>query len=306
MNIGIIGLGTIAQKAYLPIYTTHFPQHNWHFSTRNESKLKALGETYGLGENQLHKDWRELAGLVDAVCIHTPTETHFDMIQYFLNQSVPVLVDKPLTENITQTKELIKLSKEKNTPLMIGFNRRFAPMVNQLADIKDKNMLIVQKNQIASTDFNVRYRIYDLMIHPIDTAVFLLNNPSISIIDSEVVIENDEFKRAWVLLKTEETTALVSVNNESGAKRETLELQSPSGTYTVDNLTEFSKFDKEGTLSQTAGDWTETLEKRGFQPMIQAFLEALENKKAMPVSVESALISHEICESILSKYEEMV
>lgn len=303
MDIGVIGLGTIAQKAYLPIYTTHFSQHTWHFCTRDETKLKQLGRQYGLEDGQLHTSWQELAEVVDAVCIHTPTQTHDEMIRFFLEQSIPVLVDKPVTEDIEKTKELIRLSKDKHTPLMIGFNRRFAPKVNELAQIEGKNMLIVQKNQENGTDFPVRYRIYDMMIHPIDTAVFLLNDQNITIIDSEVVEENSQFKRAWVLLRSAQTTALVSINNESGAKRETLELQSPSGTYTVENLTDLSKFDKNGKLNQSADDWTGTLEKRGFQPMIKAYLESLETDVATPVTLESALVSHEICETIISKYE---
>lgn len=105
------------------------------------------------------------------------------------------------------------------------------------------------------------------------------------------------------MLKTRQTTALVSINNESGTKRETLELQSPSGTYTVEDLTELSIYTEEGRLTQTAGDWTGTLVKRGFEPMIQSFIEALEKKAAVPVSLDSALISHSICESICLKYE---
>ncbi|MCC5896170.1 MAG: Gfo/Idh/MocA family oxidoreductase [Alkalibacterium sp.] len=304
MNIGVIGLGTIAQKAYLPIYTTQFPEHTWHFCTRDENKLRALGTKYGLEDAHLHTSWKELAAVVDAVCIHTPTQTHYKMIRFFLNRSIPVLVDKPLTEAIKETKELMQLSEESQTPLMIGFNRRFAPQVHALAQIKDKNMLIVQKNQANATDFPVRYRIYDLMIHPIDTAVFLMDDQSIRITDSEVVEENGQFKRAWAMLKSAQTTALVSVNNESGAKRETLELQGPSGTYTVENLTDLSKYSKEGKLDQSADDWTETLKKRGFQPMIKGFIDALENQLTMPVTLESALLSHEICEAIISKHEE--
>ena len=105
------------------------------------------------------------------------------------------------------------------------------------------------------------------------------------------------------MLKTRQTTALVSINNESGTKRETLELQSHSGTYTVEDLTELSIYTEEGRLTQNAGDWTGTLVKRGFEPMIQSFLEALEKKGAVPVSLDSALVSHFICESICLKYE---
>lgn len=303
MKIGVIGLGTIAQKAYLPLYTTHFAEHEWHFSTRSQEKLEELGRQYGLSPDQLHTSWKDLTEIVDAVCIHTPTHTHYEMVSYFLNHSIPVLIDKPLTEELDKTKELMKLAAEKQVPLMIGFNRRFAPKVKELADVKDANMLIVQKNQSDATDFPVRYRIFDMMIHPIDTAVFLLNDQHIDVVDSEVVEEGGQFKRAWVILKTKQMTAMVSINNESGAKRETLELQGASGTYTVEDLTDLSIYTKEGRLTQTAGDWTETLVKRGFEPMIQSFLEALKKDAAVPVSLDSALISHYICESICSKYE---
>lgn len=303
MKIGVIGLGTIAQKAYLPLYTTRFSEHEWHFSTRSQDKLQELGRQYGLSPEQLHTSWRDLTEIVDAVCIHTPTHTHYEMVSYFLDHSIPVLIDKPLTEELDKTKELMKLAEEKQVPLMIGFNRRFAPKVKELTDVKDGNMLIVQKNQSYDPDFPVRYRIFDMMIHPIDTAVFLLNDQDIDVVDSEVIEDGGQFKRAWVMLRTKQMTALVSINNESGAKRESLELQSPSGTYTVEDLTELSIYTKEGRLAQTAGDWTGTLVKRGFEPMIQSFLETLEKKGAVPISLDSALVSHFICESICLKYE---
>lgn len=303
MKIGVIGLGTIAQKAYLPLYTSHFSQHEWHFSTRNPDTLKRLGEKYGLGAKQLHTNWETLLGEVDAICVHTPTETHYSIIRPFIEKGIPVLVDKPLSESYQQTKELIELAEGKNTPVMVGFNRRFAPMIQQLSAVDDKNMLIVQKNQQNSTDFSVRFRIYDMMIHSIDTALYLMDDNNISVLHSEVIEEKGDFKRASVLLKSSQQTVIVSINNQSGAKRETVELQSTDGTYLIENLSRMTKYSNEGALSKELGDWTETLEVRGFLPMIASFVSMLEQNGELPVSYESALLSHKICEEIISNYE---
>lgn len=46
-KIGVIGLGNIAQKAYLPVMATLQDQYEWHLTTRNKSKGKMLENKYG-------------------------------------------------------------------------------------------------------------------------------------------------------------------------------------------------------------------------------------------------------------------
>lgn len=302
MKIGVIGLGSIAQKAYLPVYTTHFPEHEWYFSTRSEKKLKNIGNTYGVPTERLYTDWQELLEIVDAVFIHTPTGTHAEMCRAFLNENIPVFVDKPLTENGADTKSLLDHAAKQDTMLMTGFNRRFAPMIQEMKQVSEKNHIISQKNQVDRADFDVRYRIYDLMIHPLDTALYLLDEPA-KVIQSQVVSENGHFSRAWVMLETSNTTAYVSINNESGTKLEKYEMQSRAGTVVLENLTDKAVYTEKGATHSKAGDWVTTLEKRGFVPMIEAFIQAVETKGANPVPLESALQSHEICETIIKEYE---
>lgn len=305
MKIGVIGLGSIAKKAYLPVYTAVFPEHEWYFSTRNQQTLSDLGSTYGVPEDRQHTDWHALLDLVDAVFIHTPTDSHEEIIRAFLKKGIPVFVDKPLTENFEKTNALLEYADNQNTLLMTGFNRRFAPIVQEMKQMSDKNHLILQKNQVDKTDFEVRYRIYDLMIHPLDTALFLLDEPA-EIVQSEVVVQNDQFKRAWVLLKTSQATAYVAVNNESGTKLEKYEVQSQSGTVVLENLTDKATYSEQGVTHTKAGDWVTTLEKRGFVPMIEAFIEAVKTGEENPVPLESARLSHEICETIIRDFEKSV
>lgn len=302
MKFGVIGLGTIAQKAYLPIYTTEFPQHEWFFSTRDKAVLEQVKERYGVPENQLFTDWKELAEKVDAVFIHTPTHTHGNLIRYFLTKGVAVFVDKPISDQLDETKELIALSKETGIQLTTGFNRRFAPMVQKMKEIEGINQLHLQKNQENRTDFSVRYRLYDMMIHPIDTALYLAGE-SLQVVHSKVVANKENFIQATVMLENANTQVFVSINNQSGARKETYELQSPEKTVVLDNLTDWAEFKGTDTLLRRAGDWDTTLEKRGFLPILQVFISSLEGNVDNPVSLESALASHEVCESIIQTYE---
>lgn len=302
MKIGVIGLGSIAKKAYLPVYTTQFPEHEWYFSTRTEKTLRDTGLTYGVPEDHQFTDWHDLLDLVDAAFIHTPTDTHEEVCRAFLEKGIPVFVDKPLTENSRETKALLDYAEEQDTLLMTGFNRRFAPMVQEMKQMTNKNHLILQKNQVNKTDFEVRYRIYDLMIHPLDTALYLMDEPA-EVIHAEVVVEGDQFKRASVLLKTSQSTAYVAVNNESGTKLEKYEVQSQAETVVLENLTDKITYTEKGETLIKAGDWVPTLEKRGFVPMIKAFIEAVETGSPNPVSLKSAQLSHEICETIIQKYK---
>ncbi|GAA0355910.1 Gfo/Idh/MocA family oxidoreductase [Alkalibacterium iburiense] len=303
MKIGVIGLGSIAQKAYLPIYTTEFPQHDWYFSTRREEVLQQTARKYGVPKDRLTTNWKALAEEVGAVFIHTPTHTHEEIIRYYLDKHIPVFVDKPITDDLNTTKELLKLAKENNTLLTTGFNRRFAPMVQKLKALSDKNVLSIEKNQENNTDFSVRYRLYDMMIHPIDTALYLAGE-TLTVRDSHILTKGEDFLHAWVLLESDTKSVTVRINNQSGAKREVFEVQSPSKTAVVENLTDWIEYTVDGTTQIVAGDWTPTLEKRGFLPMIQTFLKAVETKGENPVSLSSSLASHEVCEAIIDRYEQ--
>lgn len=303
MKIGVIGLGSIAQEAYLPVYTSQFPEHEWFFVTRTEKKLFEIGKKYGLTEDHLFTDWKEIADVVDAVFIHTPTVTHREICEAFLRRNIPVLIDKPMTNSLEETKELAEISKETGTLLMTGFNRRFAPMVNRMKETADKNHLILQKNQVDKTDYPVRFRVYDAMIHPIDTALYLLGEPA-NIVDSSVVLHGDEFLRAWVSLETETASAYVSINNQSGTKRETFEVQSPKNTVILENLTDLTTYTADEKSQVVTNYWDSTLLKRGFSPMIKAFIDTVTKGAENPVPLETVIESHRICEEIIQAYEQ--
>lgn len=129
MKIGIIGLGDIAQKAYLPVIT-QLPDIDLVFCTRNTTTLSALAQQYRIAETC--QDYQQLMNFgVDAVMIHAATSVHFQIAEYFLNQGIPTFVDKPLADTAAEVEKLYEISAQSNQPLYVGFNRRHIPLYNQ-------------------------------------------------------------------------------------------------------------------------------------------------------------------------------
>ena len=300
MKIGIIGLGNISQKAYLPVMMTMDKEIDWHLFTRDQEKLAKIGKKYRI-QNLYSSIEDLLVSGVEAVFIHTATHTHESLIRQCIEKGIHVYVDKPISEDIEEVKALMDLANEKNVLLITGFNRRFAPMIQKVKAVPDKNMILIQKTKPKSSG-SVKYAIYDLFIHVVDTALYLLDEPVIQT-HFTVKEENGELISCVLHLTTEHTECIATMNYVSGANSETVEVQSPTGTHRVVNLTDYEVETADQKQVYTFGDWDQTLEKRGFASLIRSTIAGFETKEN-PVSMESSLESHRICHLIVDGYEQ--
>lgn len=64
---------------------------------------------------------------LDAVIIGSPTSTHVDLISLAMEHGVAALCEKPIDLDIDRALACRDAIKGNNTPLMLGFNRRFDP-----------------------------------------------------------------------------------------------------------------------------------------------------------------------------------
>ncbi|MBR7342117.1 Gfo/Idh/MocA family protein, partial [Klebsiella pneumoniae] len=89
-----------------------------------------------------------------------------------LNAGVHVCVDKPLAENVQDAERLIELAARKKLTLMVGFNRRFAPLYQQLkAQSGSFVSLRMDKHRTDSVGPNdLRFTLLDDYLHVVDTA----------------------------------------------------------------------------------------------------------------------------------------
>lgn len=297
LKIGVIGIGDIAQKAYLPVYSG-LKDIEFHLYTRNQERLQSIGNQYRF--DHLHTS---LASLLDsgirAAFIHSATASHAEIIEQLLERQIHVFVDKPITDNYEGAKRLVELAEQKGLLLMTGFNRRYAPFHQKLKEVADPNFLIVQKNRHALPG-EPRAFIFDDFIHVVDTMRYLFPHP----IEDIVVngrMEGDRLHHIVIQFLTNGATAIGIMNRDNGTNEEIVEVMGPLEKRTVQNVSKLI-ISKGMEITEVRGnDWEPTLIKRGFEPMITDFIEAVRTNTKPQISAEDALKTHEICEKIVRK-----
>lgn len=293
LKIGLIGIGGIAQKAYLP-YMRQLSHIEWHIFTRNKAVRNRVSTLFGHATTHDTLD-DLLAASLDGVFIHAATKAHFDLASPFLRRGIPVYMDKPITEDFDTTQKLYQLAQEHNTFLMAGFNRRFAPRVLEMANLDNKRRIIVEKNDINRTG-ELQFKLFDFFIHPLDTALYLMDD-NINSVHFKRINENNQLSQVSVILESDQSVAIVGMNLQSGSRREVMEVQTPTATYHLENLDDLSIYKDTDCLKKAFSSWDTTLYKRGFESIIDSFLTAIQTQQN-PVSPQSSLLSHWICHQI--------
>jgi predicted dehydrogenase len=114
-------------------------------------------------------------GPFDAVIVASPTETHVDWGHAAIAAGKPVLVEKPLSEDLAQTNFLINEARQQGVPLMCGLLERFNPAVLTAATIVDEPIHITGVRHSPYADRIATGVAYDLLIHDIDLVLRLTN-----------------------------------------------------------------------------------------------------------------------------------
>lgn len=171
LRIGVVGLGGIAQKAWLPVLGA---ADDWTLQAAwSPGKEKAL---------RICETWRipyadsleQLAAQCDAVFVHTSTASHYEVVSRLLNAGVHVCVDKPLADKLSDAEALVELAARRHLTLMVGFNRRFAPLYRELkAQIGSAASLRMDKHRSNSVGHDLRFTLLDDYLHVVDTALWL-------------------------------------------------------------------------------------------------------------------------------------
>lgn len=297
MRIGIIGLGDIAQKAYLPILNEK-EGIELILCTRDQEKLTQLARKYRLHEYV--QTVEELIDLkVEAVLICTPSPTHYELTKKLLEHNIHVYIDKPIAMNLKETKEIVQLAKEKKLIAMVGFNRRFAPAIAGLKEEGKAEIVVIQKNRYILPGDKRLFIVQDF-IHVVDTLRFLMDT---KVLDLKVqYLEKDGLLYNVVIqLIGKDCTAIGIMNRNSGFTEEVIEYMTTGNKFVVNDLVETTQLSNKVKTSIGADSWEPTLSKRGFYQIINHFVESVEQKKQPDPSISDSLITHEICEEIYER-----
>lgn len=120
----------------------------------------------------------DLIGKVDFVQIAAATQAHFDLAKLFIENRIPVLVEKPIAATLEQAEKLCELSEKNATLLTVGHIERFNPAF-QFLKKRIQGVTYLEMNRLAP--FRVRGAdvsvLHDLTIHDIDLVQWLFQSP---------------------------------------------------------------------------------------------------------------------------------
>ncbi|MFE6281528.1 Gfo/Idh/MocA family protein [Streptomyces sp. NPDC057877] len=293
MKVGCIGLGDIAQKAYLPVLGVQ-PGVELHLQTRTPATLARVADSLHLPASRRHLDLDSLLGEgLDAAFVHAPTEVHPQIVTRLLEAGIPTYVDKPLAYELADSERLVALAEEREVGLAVGFNRRFAPAYAQCAE-HPRELIVMQKNRVGLPE-QPRTMILDDFIHVVDTLRFLVPGP-VDDVTVRARTEGGLLHHVVLQLAGEGFTALGVMNRLSGSTEEILEVSGQDTKRQVLNIAEVIDHKGQPTVRRR-GDWVPVARQRGIEQAALAFLDAVRAGKTL--SARDALATHELCERVV-------
>jgi predicted dehydrogenase len=119
----------------------------------------------------------EFAEMVDAASVATPTSAHFSVARDLLARGKHLLIEKPITENTADARELARLAAERGLVLQVGHVERFNPVLSALEQ-RLTHPRFIEAHRLSpypnrSTEIGV---VLDLMIHDLEIILHLVNS----------------------------------------------------------------------------------------------------------------------------------
>jgi predicted dehydrogenase/threonine dehydrogenase-like Zn-dependent dehydrogenase len=131
--IGFIGAGNYASSMLLPHLAKMSAAHLVHVATTRSLSAANAQRKFGFGTASTTAGAVLEDPSLDAIFIVTRHSTHADLVCRALRAGKAVFVEKPLALTRDELDQIVEVIKETgNDRLMVGFNRRFAPLLGQL------------------------------------------------------------------------------------------------------------------------------------------------------------------------------
>ncbi|AZI88095.1 MULTISPECIES: Gfo/Idh/MocA family protein [Kosakonia] len=297
LRIGVVGLGGIAQKAWLPVLGA---ATDWTLAAAwSPTRDKAL---------RVCETWRipyadslaSLAAQCDAVFVHTSTASHYAVVSELLNLGVHVCVDKPLAENLKDAERLVELAARKKLTLMVGFNRRFSPLYRELKQqMPQAASLRMDKHRADSVGpHDLRFTLLDDYLHVVDTALWLaggrvqIQSGTLQTTDDGAMLYAEHHFSADTLQIT------TSMHRRAGSQREWVQAVTDGGLVDITDMREWREERGQGVIARPIPGWQSVLEQRGFAGCARHFIECVQNQTVPETAGEQAILAQRVVEKL--------
>lgn len=297
MRVAVVGVGSIARKAYLPVLAATGGVTPV-LVTRSASTLAEVGDALRVPDRFTSLTDALDAGL-DAALVHTPSETHPDVAGTLLRAGVPVLVDKPLATDAASARALADLAAGLGVSLTVGFNRRFAPAVRELAGWADRDVVVLHKHR-AEPLGSARAMVFDDFVHVVDTLRYLVPSTLADLTIHTRTDPDGRCRRLAVQFSGEGRLAFGAMSWTAGMAHELLDVVGDGRRRQVTDLADVVDLAGEERLTRRDG-WAPMTRLRGFEAMCADFLGAVRDGRRLDAA--DALVTHDVCERVVAQAE---
>jgi predicted dehydrogenase len=181
VRVAVIGIGSLG-KEHTRIYAEMAAAGRVNFAgvfDRNPANTQSYATKYN---TRAFRSIEEAADFSDALNIVTPTTTHFEIARQLLERGKHLLVEKPMTDDVSEGAELVQLAQRKHCLIQVGHVERFNPVFKYLESVATEPRFI-ESHRLSpfparSTDVGV---VLDLMIHDLDIVLAFVKSPVISV-----------------------------------------------------------------------------------------------------------------------------
>jgi len=174
VRIGVVGVGHLGQyhvKKFLTIPNCQFIG----VYDKNQARAQEISTNLNV---RAFDTYEELMDNVDAIDVAATTTYHYELAKAALLKGKHVFLEKPITSDLEQANEIVKLADEKKLLIQVGHIERFNPVILQVED-EIQDPMFIESHRLSTfqprgTDVPV---VLDLMIHDIDLILSFIQSP---------------------------------------------------------------------------------------------------------------------------------
>tara|TARA_A100001011_G_scaffold209398_1_gene217599 strand:- start:6943 stop:7821 length:879 start_codon:yes stop_codon:yes gene_type:complete len=243
-------------------------------------------------------DFVDLKNDIDGVIISSTTKTHYRIAKRTIENKIPTFIEKPISTNIKEVKELINTCLDKNIILQTGLIENFNPAVIYL---KKEDLNFTKEINIKRTSPPLDKKrelenvVHDLGIHDIGIFDYLYNLEHFSLINKSLIEKNGMISEADITFLSKGIKINLILSNIAEEKKRSWEIIGNDFSYNIDLL------NKEVIKNDNGKEERRIFEKsyQSIDLQLDDFLEKIRKKSPDKDRLVKTLNIHNFIDSIL-------
>ncbi len=296
INIGFIGAGSFAQSYLIPSAKSFGASLDTVVTSKGITS-KNVAQKFGFNISSANANDIFESKAINTVFIATPHNSHAEYVIQALKQNKHVFVEKPVAMNQEELDSVKEAYQKGNNQLMVGFNRRFAPvsvaLKNEFANNGEPKVVnirvnagFIPKDHWTQMDSLGGGRIIGEMCHFIDLMQFFTDAKPVKVYAESIKSNNTKIKsddNIAVIISFDDGSVgnlTYLANGDKSLPKEMIEIFSGGKIGRIHDFRTASihKDNKEHKLK---------LDGKGHKQEVIAFLESIKEGKETPISFDS-------------------